>query len=197
MLTLQIGSGVFFNLTVAFGLIGLMGVLAQRKFLLPLWLLFPFFLDPRSAGGMALVPLSMLAAYGFDQLLAPALLSVRGREGIWPADRFVSLSIFVIALYLFFSAAIFGVGLAGASLSAADRETIAWVDVNIPARSNFLLLTGEQYSMKDPIPGVVPGADRTAQPDHSAGRRMDTGSGLFPLLRGTSCICNIALMLVV
>jgi hypothetical protein len=151
LLTLQIGGGVFFSLTVALGLIGLLGFLTRRDFLLPVWLVLPFFVDPRSGGGMTLLPMSMLAAYGFDWLLAPALLSLRRREGTWLADRFVSLTMFGIAFYLFFSAAIFGLGLARASLSGADRETIAWVDANIPPASDFLLLTGEQYSMKDPF----------------------------------------------
>jgi hypothetical protein len=151
LLTLQLGGGVFFNLMVAVGLVGLLGVLARKDILLPAWLVFPFFLDPRSAGGMALLPLSMLAAYGFDGLLAPALLSLRGREGPWLADRFVSLAMFGIAFYLFFSSAVFGLDLAGMRLSATDRETIAWVDTNIPSGSDFLLLTGEQYSMKDPF----------------------------------------------
>jgi hypothetical protein len=151
LLTLQLGGGVFFNLTVALGLIGLLAVLARKEILLPVWLVALFFIDPRSAGGMALVPLSLLAACGFDRLLAPSLLSLRGREGAWLEDRFVTLSMFGIAFYLFFNTAVFGVGLAGASLSPADRETIAWVDANIPAGSDFLLLTGEQYSMKDPF----------------------------------------------
>jgi len=93
----------------------------------------------------------MLAAYGFDELLSPALLSLRGREWPWLADRFVILAMFGIAFYLFFSSGIFGLELARTSLSAADRETIAWVDANIPSGSDFLLLTGEQYSMKDPF----------------------------------------------
>jgi len=180
LLTLQIGSGVFFNLTVAFGLIGLLAVLARRDFLLPVWLVFPFFLDPRSAGGMALVPLSMLAAFGFDELLAPALLSLRGHDGAWFADRFVSLSMFGVGFYLFFGAAIFGIGLAGASLSAADRETIAWVDANIPPGSDFLLLTGEQYSMKDPFQEWFPALTEQHSLTTLQGAEWTLGADFFP-----------------
>lgn len=180
LLTLQLGGGVFFSLTVAFGLIGLLGALARRDFLLPTWLVAPFFLDPRSAGGMALVPLSMLAAYGFDVLLAPALLSLRGREGPWVADRFVSLSVFAIAFYLFFSSAVFGLGLANASLSSADLETIAWVDANIPAGSDFLLLTGEQYSMKDPFQEWFPALARQHSHTTLQGAEWTLAGDFFP-----------------
>lgn len=180
LLTLQIGRGVFFNLTVAFGLIGLLGVLAQREVLLAVWLVYPFFLDPRSASGMALVPLSLLAAYGFDRLLAPALLSLRGDESVWTANRFVSLSMFGIAFYLFFSAAVYGVGLAEASLSAADRETMAWVDSNIPAGSDFLLLTGEQYSMNDPFQEWFPALTGQRSLTTLQGAEWTLGTDFFP-----------------
>jgi hypothetical protein len=180
LLTLQIGRGVFFNLTVAFGLIGLLGVLAQREYLLAVWLVYPFFLDPRSANGMAMVPLSLLAAYGFDRLVAPALLSLRGDESAWTANRFVSLSMFGIAFYLFFSAAVYGLGLAEASLPAADRETMAWVDTNIPAGSDFLLLTGEQYSMNDPLQEWFPALTGQHSLTTLQGAEWTLGADFFP-----------------
>jgi hypothetical protein len=180
LLTLQFGGGVFFSLTVAFGLVGLLGVLARKELLLPLWLIFPFFLDPRSAGGMALLPLSMLAAYAFDGMLAPALLSLRGREGSWVEDRFVTLSMFGIAFYLFCSAAIFGLDLSQMSLSAADRETVAWVAGNVPAGSNFLLLTGEQYSMKEPFQEWFPALTKQHSQTTLQGAEWTLGADFFP-----------------
>jgi len=180
LLTLQLGDGVFFSLTVALGVVGLLGVLAGRNFLLPAWLVMPFFVDPRSAGGMAFMPMSMLAAYGFDQILAPALLSLRGREGAWLTDRFVTLSFFTIAFYLFFSSGIFGIGLVSGSLSAADRETIAWVDANIPSGSDFLLLTGEQYSMKDPFQEWFPALTEQHSQTTLQGLEWILGADFFP-----------------
>jgi len=180
LLTLQLGDGVFFSLTVALGVVGLLAVLAGRNFLLPVWLVMPFFVDPRSAGGMAFVPMSMLAAYGFDRILAPALLTLRGREGAWLMDRFVTLSFFAIAFYLFFSSGIFGIGLASASLSAADRETIAWVDANIPLGSDFLLLTGEQYSMNDPFQEWFPALTKQHSQTTLQGAEWTLGANFFP-----------------
>lgn len=180
LLTLQFGGGAFFSLTVAMGLGGTLVVLARREYLLPVWLVLPFFVDPRSAGGMTLMPLSMLAARGFDQLLAPALLSLRGREGAWLADRFVTLSLFGMAFYLFFGSGVFGLGLAGASLSPADRETIAWVDENIPPGSDFLLLTGEQYSMKDPFQEWFPALTEQHSQTTLQGAEWTLGADFFP-----------------
>jgi hypothetical protein len=122
----------------------------------------------------------MLAAYGFDQMLAPALLSLRGREGAWLTDRFVTLSFFAITFYLFFSSGIFGIGLVSGSLSAADRETIAWVDANIPAGSDFLLLTGEQYSMMDPFQEWFPALTEQHSQTTLQGLEWTLGAEFFP-----------------
>jgi hypothetical protein len=161
-------------------LIGLVAVLAQKQFLLPVWLVVPFFVDPRSGSGMALMPMSMLAAYSFDQVLAPALLSLRGHEGPWLTDRFVTLSMMGMAFYMFFNSSVYGLGLAGASLSAVDRETIAWVDANIPTGSDFLLLTGEQYSMKDPFQEWFPALTRQHSQTTLQGAEWTLGADFFP-----------------
>ena len=180
LFTLQLNDSAFFDLTVAVGLLGLLAVLARRDFLLPVWLVLPFFIDPRSAGGMALIPMSMLAAFGFDWMLAPALLSLRGREGSWLVDRFVTLSFFAITFYLFFGSGIFGIGLAGRSLSAKDRETITWVNGNLPTDSDFLLLTGEQYSMKDPFQEWFPALTVQHSQTTLQGAEWTLGADFFP-----------------
>ncbi len=181
LLTLQFGgSGTFFNLTIALGLVGLLALLAGKKFFLPAWLVLPFFVDPRSASGMALIPMALMAAYGFDVVLAPALLSLRKREGKWLSDRFVTLTMLAIAFYLFFSSAIYGLGLVAGSLSATDRETIAWVDGIIPTGKDFLLLTGEQYSMKDPFQEWFPALTTQRSLTTLQGKEWTMGKDFFP-----------------
>jgi hypothetical protein len=180
LLTLQFGGGAFFNLTIALGLVGLLALLAGKKFLLPVWLVLPFFVDPRSASGVALIPMSLMAAYGFDTVLAPSLLSLRKREGSWLADRFVTLSMLGIVFYLFFDSSVFGLGLAQNSLSAADRETISWVDENIPAGRDFLLLTGEQYSMNDSFQEWFPALTEQRSLTTLQGKEWTLAGNFFP-----------------
>ena len=115
-----------------------------------------------------------------DIVIAPALLSLRGREGVWPGNRFITLTLFGVAFYLFFSSAIFGLGLVGGSLSAADRKTIAWVDENIPPGSDFLLMTGEQYSMKDPFQEWFPALTRQHSQTTLQGDEWTLGADFFP-----------------
>ena len=181
LLTFQFGGGgTFFSLTIALGFVGLLAQLAGKKFFLPVWLLLPFIVDPRSANGVALIPMSMMAAYGFDIVLAPALLVLRGHEGAWLSDRFITLSMLGIAFYLFFSSAIYGLGLVAGSLSAADRETIAWVEENIPPGSDFILLTGEQYSMKDPFQEWFPALTAQRSLTTLQGKEWTLGEEFFP-----------------
>lgn len=181
LVTLQIdGNNVFFPLTIAMGLIGMAAIMARKQYFLPLWFVLPFLVDPRSAGGIAMIPLAMAAAIGFDQVLAPGLLALRSRKGDWFQDRFVLGALFVILVYLFFSAGVFGVKLAKASLSESDRAAIAWVRENIAPDSAFLLLTGEPYSMKDPFQEWFP----ALTPNHSVttiqGLEWTLGPRFFP-----------------
>jgi hypothetical protein len=180
LVTLQFSDGVFYNLTVALGLVGLLGMLARREFFFLAWLVLPFIVDPRSADGIALMPIAMLAGYSFDQILAPALLSLRKLDKEWLSDRFVTITLFVMAFYLFFGVGVYGIGLAENSLSTADREIIAWVDENIPPGEEFLLLTGEQYSMKDPFQEWFPAL--TEQRSHTTlqGKEWTLAENFFP-----------------
>ena len=181
LVTLQIdGNNVFFPVTVALGLIGLVAGLARRRYLLPLWFLLPFLVDPRSAGGIAMIPLAMMAAVGFDQVLAPGLLALRSRTGDWFRDRFALATLSGVLLYLFFSAGVFGIKLANASLSEPDRRTIAWVRENVDPGSVFLLLTGEPYSMKDPLQEWFPALTPSISMTTIQGLEWTLGPHFFP-----------------
>ena len=179
-ITLQLNGGNFFSVTIALGLAGLLASLAKREYLLPVWLVLPLLVDPRSANGISMIVIGMLAGYGFDQVLAPALLTLRKKGVDWITDRFVILSLFGMAFYSFFSAGLFGVGLVGGSLSAADRETIAWVDETILPGSDFLLITGEQYSMKDPFQEWFPALTKQHSQTTLQGTEWTMGEEFFP-----------------
>jgi hypothetical protein len=152
LLLVWLENGPVVTLTAAIGVTGLLAVLTQKKFLLPLWLVLPFFVDPRTANDMGrVVAVSMLAGYGFDIVIAPVLLDLRKRTGKWFLDGYIAFSFFIIVFTLYIGSSIFSFRLSEKSLPIADRETIAWIKQHIPPGNNFLLLTGEQYSMNDPF----------------------------------------------
>jgi hypothetical protein len=138
------------------GLIGIAHQLVHRKYLLPLWMAIPFFVEGRSAAGPAAIPLAMLAAIGLVDVvyaglgiliakggaLQPPESSETGMpkpEQILPAER----NIFVyVLLYLIFCTYQFGFGLSNATLYPPDQEAMNWVREHTPDSSRFLVLTG-------------------------------------------------------
>jgi hypothetical protein len=181
LLLLWIENGPVVTLIAAIGITGLLAALANKKFLLPIWLVLPFFVDPRTANDMGrLIAPSMLAGYGFDSILAPALMVLRKRIGEWFSDRFVSFSLFTIVFVLFFGSSIFSFNLAEKSLSIEDRGTITWVEQNIPPGNEFLLLTGEQYSMNDPFQEWFPALTNQRSQTTLQGGEWTRGEDFFP-----------------
>ncbi|HLO28991.1 MAG TPA: glycosyltransferase family 39 protein [Anaerolineales bacterium] len=137
------------------GLIGIGQRLARRDYLLPLWMVIPFFVEGRSAPGPAAIPLSMLAAIGLAEVVFPAIQAAAGKvrttaqgsdhtevehsEEISSIER----NIFIyLLLYLIFSTYQFGLGLSSATLYRPDQEAMTWVRENTPSDSRFLVLTG-------------------------------------------------------
>jgi hypothetical protein len=128
------------------GLLGIGISTARRQFLLPLWMVIPFFVEGRSAPGPASIPLAMLAAIG---LIDVVLASIQRAAGVKPdADAPDAVSsternilIYLVA-YLLFSGYQFGYQLSSARLYPQDREAMAWVSQNTTQDSRFLVLTG-------------------------------------------------------
>lgn len=137
------------------GLIGIAQRLARRDYLLPLWMVIPFFVEGRSAPGPAAIPLAMLAAIGLVEVVLPAIQVAAGRvrgedertveNRSQPSDEITSVerNVFLyVLLYLLFSAYQFGAQLSSATLYPPDREAMSWISVHMPADARFLVLTG-------------------------------------------------------
>ena len=149
------------------GLIGIADRLTRRDYLLPLWMVIPFFVEGRSAAGPAAIPLAMLAAIGLVDVVFGALSTLRGRSeatkiealvekahittekvvrsDVQQSDQLSSIerNVFIyLLLYLIFSTYQFGFQLSNATLYPPDQEAMNWVRENTPAESRFLVLTG-------------------------------------------------------
>jgi hypothetical protein len=148
------------------GLLGIAHSLFRRDYLLPLWMIIPFFAEGRSAAGPAAIPLAMLAAIGLIDVVfaalipqgrsalvekkvaegqAPPLKATGLRETSFGAEQVFSgeRNLFIYLLfYLIFSTYQFGLQLSSATLYPPDREAMQWVRENTSDRSRFLVLTG-------------------------------------------------------
>lgn len=124
------------------GLLGIASRLLRRDYLLPLWMVIPFFVEGRSAAGPAAIPLAMLAAIGLVDVVLAALQADKSEplpDIVMPAERNVFI---YLLLYLLFSTYQFGLQLSTATLYPPDRDAMQWVKENTPIDSRFLVLTG-------------------------------------------------------
>ena len=154
LLLFDFTSEPFFPLIAALGLLGIIASIGDRRYLLPAWLCLMFILDPRKAWTLSMVPLAMLAAVGFFQVLLPqmerALAHWRAASDTEPRFRMrvVSGTLLIIALYGVISA--IGSLTEDATplhaLSPGERETMAWVRGHTAPESRFLVMSGSTQS---------------------------------------------------
>jgi hypothetical protein len=133
----------FFTLITLTGLLGLFHRIRQHDLLLPVWFLFPFFLEPRNPAPLAMPALAMLAAIGLLEVILPGLM----RAG-WTADLDLSASAAgrtVLAFFLLYTLidAFAGLNLTVRGLAVDDAEQSAalWARDHTPSGARFILMT--------------------------------------------------------
>lgn len=148
---------IYATLIAILGLIGVGLYIARREYFLPLWLMIPFFAEGRSAPYQAVIPLAMLAASAFVDVVLAGLRSASGKdapsEQVTPIERGVIAYLF---MYLLFSAYLFSWQISSATLYPPDREAMQWVSQNTPAAARFVVLTGSLAIACDPVPEWFP-----------------------------------------
>ncbi len=137
------------TIVVVLALIGFFAQIAKRDFFIPLWLLLPFFVEPRSAPTVATIPLALLAGIAVSEIIFTALSrfesATRQIQFENPLQaRSVQLFMLFIGFYLLGSNFYFGTQVAGTTLTSANRAAFDWVVSNTPADSRFLILTGDK-----------------------------------------------------
>jgi hypothetical protein len=128
---------------------------------------------------VALIPLGMLAGIGFHEVVAFAL--ARGREEQSLFDlRAVRNTFLGMAIYMLLGASVFGLQLVNTSLTAGDRAALDWVNENLPADGNFVLVTGREFSMTDPLQEWFPALTGRRSQSTLQGYEWLLGDQFFP-----------------
>lgn len=150
---MTLSHNAFHSLAGVAGLAGIIPCLIKRQYLLPIWLLATFLLDPRKAHSTVTVPLALLAAVGLAYILGPVL---KGRAGDAASDGEADGSITAWLQSLLATGVIVllvGQGFVAAadwsqprlrSLPAEERAAMAWVADNTPPDSGFIVINGPQ-----------------------------------------------------
>ncbi|HMZ44676.1 MAG TPA: hypothetical protein PLD33_15690 [Anaerolineales bacterium] len=131
--------------------VGAVAMFKKHEFLLIAWPLLALLADPRGGEGIALLPLSMLAGTGLEKAANWLNRSKEGSSEDPLSNRKAQALLFVLFTYLILGAMIFDFQLVNTSLKPADLEMIQWVKENINERKTFLLSTGREFSMSDPM----------------------------------------------
>ena len=141
------------------GLIGFVYALAQKKYLLPVFLLLPYLVQLRSASVYSAISLAMLAGLAIAEIILPAISnpSLKNKNIYW-------VVLIYLAMYLPMNAMSFSGQLAGTAISSGDREAFEWIKANTPANSKFLILTGEKNEYCDGISEWFPALTERINP---------------------------------
>ncbi|MDA8201715.1 MAG: glycosyltransferase family 39 protein [Chloroflexi bacterium] len=134
----------------AIGLLGALYCASHRRWLLPVWVVAIFVIDPRGGPQYSMVPLAMLVAIGIREVILATIQPSTDphAEPLWPRsvvrDRFGGL-VLAAALLLGVVAAL-KVPITPYdplhALSPANREAMAWVAHRTPVDAQFAVVTG-------------------------------------------------------
>ena len=184
---------LYATLVAVLGMVGVGLHLARKEYLLSLWLLAPFLISGRSATNLAVLPLSILAATAWLELLSAA--APQPQPGHDSAEnRLVPAQIGLfayLAFYLTFSANQFAWQSALAHLPPEQREALAWVQAKTPSSARFLVLTGARPAFCDPLAEWFPALARRESRFTVQGTEWTLGNQFGAFLReaGTLQTC--------
>ncbi len=161
----------------------------KKQFFLIAWILMPYFVEPRSAAGIAAFPAAMIMALCLTDVV-PALYELvrrRLRQTSIPRDftRYAWLNIALLALifYFFIAGALHDFALINTTLKLPDAQIMMdWVARNTPPSSQFVILTGSTGIATDPIQEWFPVFTERRSQTTSQGLEWKLGTGFFRLL---------------
>lgn len=131
--------------------IGLFLSLKRREFFFIAWIVIAYLIDTRGGDGVVLLAESMLAGMGLIQLSAWISRSDSDQPEAVMAKPVSQILVFASAFYFLLIASVTDFQLVNTSLKPADLEMIEWVNSNVADGRTFLLSTGREFSMSDPL----------------------------------------------
>jgi len=135
-------------LLAVLGLIGFFVKLTHKEYLLPVWVVLPFFINPRSSSRAAILPLVILASATLLDVILPAMRSAAPSK-----SRNLAANLFpaYVVIYLLVGGYALDIRMAANHLSENDRQAMEWIKQNTPPTSQFIILSGETQLMRDPV----------------------------------------------
>jgi hypothetical protein len=166
--------------TLLFALIGIWIIFNRREFFLVSWVVLAYLIDPRGGDGIALLPESMLAGMGLLKLSAWISRSDSDQpEGVM-MKRASQILVFGSAFYFILAASISDFQLVNTSLKPEDIKMIEWINSNVGDEQTFLLSTGREFSMSDPMQEWFPALTKQHSATTMQGLEWTLAERFFP-----------------
>ncbi len=136
---------------LVFFYIGLWASIKKRNFFFIIWILLAYLIDTRGGDGVALLPEAMLAGMGLLQLIMWINRATDEQDFSMIMKPWSQALIFGSFFYFILAAGISDFQLVNTSLKPEDLKTIEWINSNVEDEKTFLLATGREFSMSDPM----------------------------------------------
>ncbi|MDO8752468.1 MAG: glycosyltransferase family 39 protein, partial [Anaerolineales bacterium] len=166
--------------TLLFAFIGVWISYKQREFFLIIWAVLATIVDPRGGAGIAFLALSMLAGMGLLNFLAWISRSDNEQVDAVFMKPKVQILLFGLIFYFVLVAGISDFQLVNTSLKADDLAMIDWVMSNVDSEKTFLLATGHEFSMSDPLQEWFPALANQYSATTLQGLEWTLGDGFLP-----------------
>jgi hypothetical protein len=168
LISLSYTGEIYYTPFTVIAFLGLWGCLAEKKYLLPTWLLMVTIINPRSVERTAMLPVALLIGYGLDQMILPALrrltkysqrpgsshlkvgTNLDSNLGLMPKH---GIGITLLVVLFFQSGTLLMLINHGnerlAPVPTQERAAMKWVSQNTPSSSSFMVLTNSSNWASD------------------------------------------------
>lgn len=166
-------------------LLGLIGIFFIKPrtldvYFLITWGILAPLVDPRGGEGIGLLAFTMLAGVGLVKL-SGWISKMDGKQAEDIVIRPFSLGLVMLLMtYLLFGSVIFDFRLLNTALKADDLAMIEWVKSNVQGGKTFLLATGAEFSMSDPLQEWFPALTGQKSMTTMQGLEWTYGEKFFP-----------------
>ena len=141
----------FLDIFAVIGLLGLFISFRRKNYLIPVWFIVVFLLEPRLSAIYSVIPFSILVGTGFANGILPAIQKDGLRDKPDDADKIhwdLLTRVFVIFLLLYVTTAAY-LAVQSKHLSREQIQSMKWTAKNSSQDESFIILTGTQSYGKD------------------------------------------------
>jgi hypothetical protein len=137
----------FLTIIAVLAIIGLAVKIVRREFLLPLWYVLPFLIEPRNAPNVSAIPMALLASTALQGLIFPALAQLESQLKKIEFQRSLQSKIekgllVYLGLCMLTGMYYYDLTITDRKVSPENQEAFQWVEENTPIGSRFLVVTG-------------------------------------------------------